>query len=286
MLISDVSKNLITAFNASKEVLSFTAPEDLGWVELEIDVEVHGAIFAEINIYVDNAAIKKRTGHGYDVTTATRIAFGLTHSVRLKKGQSLKVTSYYITPSSAPATAAFSRSKIFSRGPLSGYLDTLEGTVTPGLFNVLSATDTSASGVSNGVGFSYTGQNMLSSTTTDGGFQNFSAGTAYHLPNSDRLHIWGAGAFEFTSPVKGVYLYMMWDPSLPQEPDLIDFGYPTAVVYGDILQVGNAVGANSASGGIVYIPLNGGTTMSFTSPIVPGINDNCTDIALIAIPAT
>lgn len=141
------------------------------------------------------------------------------------------------------------------------------------LFDVTSVTtgsNASASGTSNGIGFTLTSEFIWSArTVTDGTYQGFSGGSfAIPMPNSDVLH--GSNvSIAFAETVQSVLVYVADNDS--GVDTVFDFGIVPEVLSGSVVVSGTAFGASAAEGGLVR--LNNVNSNTLFSPSAADGND-------------
>lgn len=141
------------------------------------------------------------------------------------------------------------------------------------LFDVTSVTtgsNASASGTSNGIGFTLTSEFIWNvRTVTNGTYQGFTGGNfAIPMPNSDVLH--GSNvSITFAETVQTVLVYVADDDN--GSDAVFDFGIVPEVLSGSVVVSGTAFGASAVAGGLVR--LNNVNSNTLFSPIAADGND-------------
>lgn len=124
------------------------------------------------------------------------------------------------------------------------------------LFDVTSVNFTAgtASGTSNGVGFTFSGGLWNVRTTIDESFNGFTGGNfAIPMPASDRLHTGGSNpTWTFDSQVQSVLVYLADDPD-GNYTNFWDFGVTATAVSGNVEVIGTTFRLTHPDGGIVRL---------------------------------
>lgn len=281
----EVHPDVTGARGQSAELFNWQSTEYRQFFDVQFEVEVYGANFVQVEIWINNNRVGVYSKCSGDQKYPDRVAISGLRRIEVSRPQEVRVSYYYSNPNGF-ATKAEASVQLFARtddAKLSALAELASGTV----FDVTTATSSSASGTSNGIGWTYSGSNSMAATRLNRDGAGFMRSTPWELTKSDQIHVWNQGAFTFDTPLKGVFMFMKMNPDMPLDPDLIEFtGIEPEILAGEILRVGDAIGAGTPRGGIVWLPMNGTDKLEFTSPVVEGILDRCIDIAFVAIPVS